>query len=161
VEVENGTPFIYSGTEVDKQGGKGFSYLKKINGLTGEKIWEKQYECLSVLGNDPINGGLLATPVVGKNDIKNIVIFSLARYKTMNAGLIVALNKATGEEIWKKDLPNYVWSSPVDFYSENGTSYIIQSDSIGDMYLLQGKDGKELNKINLEANIEATPSIFN
>ena len=39
-------------------------------------------------------------------------------------------------------------------------AYIIQSDNIGDMYLLQGKDGKELNKINLEANIEASPSIF-
>jgi outer membrane protein assembly factor BamB len=161
VEVENGTPFIYSGNEVDKQGVKGFSYLKKINGLTGEKVWEKQYECLTVFDDSPVNGGLLATPVVGKNDIANEVIFSLARYRTMNAGLMVALDKSTGEELWKKELPNYVWSSPVDFYNESGTSYIVQCDSIGNMYLIQGKDGKELNKINLGANIESTPSIFN
>ncbi|MDW8802851.1 PQQ-binding-like beta-propeller repeat protein [Clostridium sp. A1-XYC3] len=161
VDVEDNIPYIYSGNEIDKQGYKGYSYLKKINGLTGEAVWEKTYECMSVIGNDPVNGGMLATPVVGKQDTKDIIIFGLARYKNMNSGLILALDKKTGAEIWRKELPNYMWSSPVDFYDKNGKTYIIQCDSIGNMYLLDGKTGSELNKINLGSNIEATPSIFN
>lgn len=161
IEVDDGVPFIYSGNEVDKQGSKGYSYLKKINGLTGDKIWGKSYECMSIIGNDPINGGLLGTPVIGKQNTKDIIILGLARYENMNNGLVVALNKKTGDEIWKKELPNYVWSSPVDFYDRNGKTYIIQCDSIGTMYLLDGRTGAELDKINLGSNIEASPSIFN
>lgn len=161
IEVDDGVPFIYSGNEVDKQGSKGYSYLKKINGLTGELVWEKPYECMSIIGNDPVNGGLLATPVIGKQNTKDISIFGLARYKNINSGLVLALDKKTGAEVWKKELPNYVWSSPVDFYDKNGKTYIIQCDSIGNMYLLDGQTGNELDKINLGSNIEATPSIFN
>lgn len=161
LDIEAGVPYLYTGCEVDKQGSKGFSYIKKINGLTGALVWENKYECLSVLGDHPVNGGLLATPVIGKNDIKDIVVFSLARYKNLNTGLTVALDKNTGKEVWKKDLPNYVWSSPVDFYTEEGKTYIIQCDSIGNMYFVRGKDGAELNMINLGSNIEATPAIFN
>lgn len=161
IEVADGVPFIYSGNEVDKQGSKGYSYLKKINGLTGEPVWEKTYQCMSIIGNDPVNGGLLATPVIGKQTTKDIAIFALARYENINSGLVLALDKKTGAEVWRKELPNYMWSSPVDFYDKNGSTYIIQCDSIGTMYLLDGQTGNELDKINLGSNIEATPSIFN
>jgi hypothetical protein len=35
VSIENDTPFIYVGCEVDKQGDSGIAYMRKISGLTG------------------------------------------------------------------------------------------------------------------------------
>lgn len=160
IDVEDGIPYLYTGTEVDKQGTKGNAIIKKINGITGETVWKKNYECQSILGERPVNGGILATNVVGKNDISNMVIFTIARYKTINSGLMVALDKTTGDEIWTWEMPNYVWSSPVDFYNADGKGYIIQCDSIGNMYLLDGITGKILNKINLGSNIESSPAVF-
>lgn len=160
IEVEDSIPYLYTGTEVDKQGTKGNAIIRKINGLSGEIIWEKDYECWSILGERPNNGGALATNIIGKNNLSHIVIFTLGRYKTLNAGLMIALDKETGEEIWRWEMPHYAWSSPVDFYNENGKGYIIQCDSIGNMYLLDGITGNTLDKINLGSNIESSPAIF-
>lgn len=160
VEVEDSIPYLYTGTEVDHQGTKGNAIIRKINGLSGEIVWKKNYECISIIGKNPINGGMLATNIIGKKDLSNIVIFTLARYKGLNSGLMVALDKATGEEIWRWEMPNYAWSSPVDFYNESGKGYIVQCDSIGNIYLLDGATGKVLDKINLGSNIESSPAIF-
>ncbi|MGL5577334.1 MAG: PQQ-binding-like beta-propeller repeat protein, partial [Sarcina sp.] len=161
IDVEDGVPFVYSGNEVDHQGSVGYSKLKKINGLTGEKSWEKEFKCESLIGSDPVNGGLLATPIVGKENIDDLVIFSLARYDGFNSGLLVALDKKTGEIRWEKKLENYAWSSPTDFYSKDGKAYVVQGDSVGNLFLIDGATGKEISSITLNGNIEASPAIFN
>lgn len=157
LEVENEIPFLYTGTEVDHQGLQGYAHIRKINGLTGEVLWQVRYKCYT----DPkVNGGMLATNVIGKHNSVHLVIFTLARYNQFNAGLMVALDKKTGEEVWTWAMPSYAWSSPVDFYDEEGNMYLIQSDSMGNMHLLDGLKGKLLHTINLGANIEASPAIF-
>ncbi|QGU96241.1 PQQ-binding-like beta-propeller repeat protein [Clostridium bovifaecis] len=161
IEVEGGTPYIYTANEVDKQGDKGKAYLRKIHGITGKLIFEKSYDAMSLLGEHPVNGGVLATSIIGKKGIKNLVIFNVARYKKFNSGLMVALDKRTGEEVWRLEMPNYCWSSPVDVYNEEGKGYILQGDSIGNLYLIEGKTGKILNNINLGTNIESSPAVFN
>lgn len=161
IDVEDNIPYLYTGTEVDHQGTVGLSRLRKINGLTGEEIWKREYKCESIIGADAVNGGLLATPVVGKNNIKDVVIFSLARYKGFSRGGTLALDKKTGEVKWETLFESYMWSSPVDFYDKDGKGYLIQCDSVGNMFLLDGETGKKLNSIKLNSNIEATPSIFN
>ena len=45
-------------------------------------------------------------------------------------------------------------------YNSDGKGYIIQCDSIGNMYLLDGITGKILDKINLGSNIESSPAVF-
>ncbi|WP_346904016.1 PQQ-binding-like beta-propeller repeat protein [Clostridium sp.] len=143
------------------QGSKGASTLKKINGLTGEAVWSKKMQCESLIGNDPVNGGLLATNIVGKNKLSDRVIFSLARYKGFNRGAVIAMDKKSGRIIWETDLDNYMWSSPVDFYDEEGNGDIIQCDSVGNMFLMDGETGRILDKVNLGSNIESSPAIFN
>ena len=49
----------------------------------------------------------MATNVIGKNNIDNLVIFSLARYKGFNKGGTIALDKQTGEVVWESLLDNY------------------------------------------------------
>ncbi|WP_373231158.1 PQQ-binding-like beta-propeller repeat protein [Cohnella sp.] len=161
IEDEGGTPFLYTGTEVDKQGTIGDSIIRKINGLTGKVVWQKEYPCFSLLGDHPVNGGLLATPVLGKKEIVNLVIFTIARYDTLNGGLMVALDKSTGKEIWKLPMKSYSWSSPVDVYDNKGIAYIVQADSVGNIFVINALDGKIKGKINIGSNIEASPAIFN
>jgi hypothetical protein len=161
IEVEENVPYIYTGNEVDKQGTKGVSYIRKINGITGDLIFENKYEAMSLIGEHAVNGGVLATNVIGKKSIENLVIFTIARYEEFNAGLIVAMDKFTGKEVWRFRMPNYAWSSPVDFYDSNGKGYIIQCDSVGNMYLIDGASGEECFNINLGSNIESSPAIFN
>jgi hypothetical protein len=143
---------------VDNQGSKGYSYVRKINGATGEIYWENKYKCYY---DSNTNGGALATAVVGKNDMKNIVVFNIARTKDYNSGILVALDKNTGKEAWKLPLKNYCWSSPLAIYSKSGKGYIVQCDSVGNVYLIEGITGKILDTINIGSNVEGTPAAFN
>lgn len=160
LEEEDGVPYLYIGDEVDHQGIIGTSTIRKINGLSGEVVWKNEFTCESVVGGDATNGGILATNVIGKNNISDLVIFSLARYDGFSSGAVIAMSKSTGEVVWETKVNNYLWSSPVDFYDEDGNGYIIQCDSAGNMFLIDGRTGIILNTITLDANIEASPTIY-
>ena len=161
IDIEDDKPYIYCGNEVDHQGTRGVSKIKKIDGLTGDVIWEKEFECESLLGKKPNNGGLMATNVIGKNNISKISIFSLARYNGFNKGGMFALDKENGEVVWEKLFDHYMWSSPVDIYDENGNGYIIQGDSAGYLHLIDGKNGDTKSSVLLNGNIESSPAVFN
>lgn len=148
---------LYTACEIDKQRTGGSSYIRKINALTGELLWEKAVKCYY---DSRTNGGALASPVVGKGDISDLVIYNIAKTGTAADGKLLALDKATGREVWTVDLQHYSWSSPVAVYTAEGTAYLIVCDSIGAMYLLEGKTGKILHEINLEANIEGSPAVY-
>ena len=58
--------FLYTANEIDKRGEGGKNKyancnIRKINALTGQLVWQKDYQCLY---NYYINGGALATPVI-------------------------------------------------------------------------------------------------
>jgi outer membrane protein assembly factor BamB len=161
IDVENEDRWaVYTGCEVDKQGTAGWCYVRKFDGRTGAPLWTNKYRCLTILGEHPVNGGLLATPIVGKHRASDRMVFSLARFERMNAGLLVALDKKTGKEIWRHPLTNYAWSSPVDFYDAEGRLYIVQCTSAGEMKLIDGETGRLLHQLDFGANIEASPAIF-
>jgi len=63
IEDLGGTTFISICKRVDLQGENGYSYVRKINALTGSLVWEKKYKCSY---NADTNGGTLASPVIGK-----------------------------------------------------------------------------------------------
>jgi len=160
IEAEDGIPFLYTGTEVDKQGSKGDAILRKINGLTGQVVWQSNYPSFSLLGDNPVNGGVLATPVIGKRDIEGLVIFTIARYGTFGGGLMAALDKKTGKEVWRLPMNHYAWSSPVDVYDEQGKAYLIQADSAGRISVISGNDGRRLGSLHIGKNIEASPAVY-
>ncbi|EMS71702.1 PQQ-binding-like beta-propeller repeat protein [Ruminiclostridium cellobioparum] len=159
-ETDEGV-FLYTANEIDKRGREGSranSNIRKINALTGELVWQKDYSCAY---QSYINGGVLATPVVGKNDISDIVIFNIALTGSTSDGTLVALDKKTGAEIWKRHLEAYSWSSPVDFMSEEGKTYMLLCDFKGDMHLIDPKTGEDLDKISVGGNVEASPAVYN
>lgn len=159
--IEDGVPYIYIATSLHWTSSKVLRLadvpLFKINALTGEYVWIRTYFCNTVAG---VSGGVQATPVVGKGEIENLVIFPVARTPQVRSGILVALDRKTGEEVWKLPMRRYAWSSPVAVYSESGKAYIVAADSDGRLYLIEGKTGKLLSTAELGANIEATPAVF-
>jgi len=160
-ETEDGV-YLYTANEIDKRcanTGKKTAptNIRKLNALTGELIWQKDITCYYQYY---INGGVLGTPIVGKDDISDIVIFPVCFTGSTLDGKLVALNKETGEEVWVRDLKAYSWSSPVDFMSSDGKTYGIFCDFAGDMHLFDPKTGEDLDVISLEGNIEGSPAIY-
>jgi outer membrane protein assembly factor BamB len=160
----SGTCYIYISTSLhitatgSGANRKGGIPIWKINAATGEIVWKTpDYPCYTVSG---VSGGVEATPVLGKNDIANLVIYPIARTPGVNSGVLVALDKKTGAEVWKMDMVNYAWSSPIAIYTPAGKSYIVQCDSVGTMFLIEGTTGKVLSTLDLETNIEASPAAF-
>ena len=165
LEVTDKGVYIYTATEVDRQGDKENeddqyypSYIRKFNALTGEIIWEKQYMCYF---NSIINGGVLSTPVLGKNELSNMVIYSIAKTGSKGGGRLVALDKNTGEEIWAKEFNAYSWSSPTAIYTKEGKGYLLYCTFYGQMHLIDGQTGEIKDTISLGDNIEGTPAVYN
>lgn len=160
-ETEDGV-FIYTANEVDKRctGGKANKAdcnIRKFNALTGELIWQKDYTCYYRSG---INGGVLGTPLMGKDDISNMIIFPVCFTGSQMDGKLIALDKKTGEEIWVRELPLYSWSSPVDILSDDGKTYGLFCGYDGHMHLFDPMTGEDLDSISLGANVESSPSVY-
>jgi hypothetical protein len=163
-EEENGHGYIYISTSVHEtakttpSGRKGAIPIWKIDAATGQIVWKTEpYSCFTVLD---VSGGVQDTPVLGQKDISNLVVYAIARTPNPGSGIIVALDKKTGAEVWRTPTNNYMWSSPVAVYTPDGKSYIVACDTVGNMFLLEGKTGKIVDTINLGTNIEASPAVF-
>ena len=163
LEEEEDGVFIYTANEVDKRcaGGKASKAdcnIRKFNALTGELVWQKDYTCYYRSG---INGGVLGTPLIGKDDIADRIMFPVCFTGSQMDGKFVALNKKTGEEIWVRDLTNYSWSSPVAIKSDDGKTYGLLCGYDGYMRLFDPMTGEDIDKVSLGVNIESSPSVYN
>ncbi len=155
IYISTSLHFTAPGTANTRKGG---IPIWKIDAATGEVVWETdKYSCYTVTG---VSGGVQDTPVLGRKDISNLVIYAIARTPNPGSGILVALDKKTGNEVWKTNFNHYAWSSPVAVYTPGGKSYIVQCDTIGNMFLVEGKTGKIVDYINLGTNIEASPAVF-
>lgn len=160
LEEQDSIPYLYTGSEVDIQGAKGYSYIRKINAQNGVTEWENKIPCFTVRGPHPVNGGMLSTPVVGKEKGSELLVCSVSRYETINKGLLVAFNKITGAIVWQSKLDNYAWSSPLDIYDREGNMYIFQADSRGYVMLFDGANGELIFKEKIADLFEASPVAF-
>ncbi len=177
LEQTGDSVFIYTGNEVDHRGKKAYKQAKKkkgfnkkkykykdfcslfkFNAMTGEKIWEKRLETVY---NSYVNGGLLGSPLIGKKSISEMVFFNVARIHDGKNGMLIAVNKETGDEIWRIEFPVFSWSSPVAVYPENGGSYIICGTTGGYVYLIDAEKGVVVNKVDLKGAVESSPAVFN
>lgn len=161
VDPSTGTAYIYVSTSLhwtQNKKKKGDIPIFKINAATGEIMWKRTYECKTV---DGISGGVQATACLGQNNLSGMVYFNIARTGGKKHGKLVAIDKRTGGEVWSVEMKYYSWSSPVAVYNSNGDGYLILCDSDGNMMLLDGRNGKVKDTINLGKNIEATPAVYN
>ena len=155
---KDGNGYIYTGTSMEYA--KGTVYLHKLDAATGEIIWEKKYN--NVAYNEAVSGGVLSSPLLGKEgtDLEGMIIFSIARTPTAGGGTLVALDTETGEVVWENKLTNYCWSSPTAVYTDTNKGYLVLCDSAGKVTLYSGSTGEAFGSVSLGSNVEASPAIF-
>jgi len=159
---DDGNGYIYTAPSLHwtaDSNGSGYMCIYKLNAQTGEIVWEHRFDCHTVSG---VSGGVQSTPLLGQEgtDLEGLILYTVARTPNVGDGVLVALDVNTGETVWEKYMDYYSWSSPVAFHTDDGTSYVILCDSVGNMSLLNAK-GEVLSTLGLGSNIEASPAIFN
>ena len=163
LELEDGHPYVYTSTSFHGGwrapiGGTANIPIWKIDALTGEIVWEKDYSCFT---EDGVSGGTQGTLAIGKNKLSDLIFVPVARTPNAGTGILAALNKQTGEVVWEVQTLIYSWSSPVTVYDADGNGYIVYCTAGGYMYLLDGLTGKALDSLDVGGNVEASPAVYN
>ncbi|MBR6428992.1 MAG: PQQ-binding-like beta-propeller repeat protein [Clostridia bacterium] len=155
----NHTAYLYVGNTLDNKmdsSGMGPVAFFKIDACTGEIIWQKEYRISS---DKHVTGGFQGSAVLGRGELEGLVITTYSSVGNGYEGYVVAYDTKTGDEAWRFKVAGYTWCSPVAMYDANGKAYIIVCNCLGDVYVLDGH-GQQLDKINLDSNIEASPVAF-
>ena len=161
LDLEPSGPKLYTGTEVDKTGPKGKTWLRRLDGLTGKPEWQKGYACQGATGPPKkIDAGVFATPTVGSGEVSDLVFFVLARCPGPDNGVMVALSKKTGDEVWRYEFPLFSWSTPTLLTDEDGHAYLLHGGIGGVVRLLEARSGLEVARLQLEGDIESSPAVF-
>lgn len=161
-DAETGRAYIYTAPSLHwtAEGGWGSISIYKLDAITGEIVWQKEYECGTEEG---VSGGVQATPVIGKEgtNLENLIIYPIARTPDMWGGAMIAFDKETGAEVWRWAMDYYTWSSPVAVYTENEEGYLVVFDSQGGGFLLDGATGTVLDTTDVGSLVEASPIVYN
>lgn len=158
--IENGHPYIYTGSEIDKQGA-GFAKFAKIDGLNGQPVWETKFEGrLAEVGSKHFDGGFYATALPGNGNCSDLLFTNVVRNLKGQNGEFIALERATGKVRYSVPLNYYAWSSPVGFLNENNEMFVFAADCSGYVYLFNGIDGKKLHCSHVGNNFESSPVVI-
>lgn len=163
LELEDGHPYVYTSTSFRAgwrapAGSAVTIPIWKIDAVTGEIVWQKDYKCYT---QDGVSGGTQGTLAIGKNKLSNLIFVPVARTPDPGTGILAALDKKTGEVVWEIQTQVYSWSSPVAVYDSEGNGYIVFCTAGGYMYLIDGQTKTVLDSINLGGNVEASPAVYN
>lgn len=158
---ENGIPYVYTACEVDKQGHDGNCHFVKLNGLTGEKVWETKIPCCRVDTNGKtLDGGMYSTPLVGMGDCAGMLFFNICRNKAGDhPGELTAISTKDGNVLWTVGYEQFAWSSPVAFVNDAGEMYVFTGDASGTVWLVKGLTGEVVCKRQVGNNFESSPVV--
>ena len=184
---DDGTIYLYTASQAyvadaDAENNLGYSIHRKINGLTGEIVWEQKWK--ASCGNANYSGGTIATPAVGHGNLDGMVFYAMnlavvgseqaqddgtdsadatASGSVTLGGRIVAYNTKTGEIMWSVEQQGDAdyWASPVLVYDENAKGYLIQCDRDGYIKLYDALNGTLLFSLDAGSQIDSTPAVFN
>ncbi|MEN9497239.1 MAG: hypothetical protein RL750_138 [Bacteroidota bacterium] len=162
IDREEDRYYLYAGNEVDHRQPYAKSTLRKIDARTGSIVWEVGRVCAGhTLNGRENSGGMLATPLIGKQKGNHIALALFSRPNKTQKADLVAIDKRSGKELYSFRLDAYSWASPVDFYDEDGNMYLFFTDVIGNLYLMNGLTGELLHKTATGLTIESSPIIYN
>ena len=144
--------------------------IRRYDALSGKEAW-----CTDVGvtkgKKDKADVGAKASPVIGQQKLKDLVYFTVTglseegRVKLNLSGdeksALIALNKDSGKVVWAMGMESRTESSPVAVYDKDGNGWIIQCAQDGNIYLLEGLTGRKTGSLNMEAEIIASPAVYN
>ncbi len=157
---EDGNAYIYISTSLHwtQKNSRGDIPVFKIDAQNGEIVWEHKFNCATV---DGTSGGVQGTIALGKDDCSSLIFVPVAHYPERYDGGIMALDKATGQEVWYHALNGYTWSSPVVIKSADGKSVVLACDVAGDITMLDAQSGVLVSRVSGGGLIEASPVVYN
>ena len=156
-EEADGTVALYTATEREHSASYDENaYLRKINALTGEMLWKLPVKVYTSEGNE---GGSFATPALGKGELGDLIFAHMTRTPDDGATLM-AVDKESGEVVWRVAMGSGGWSSPVCVYDASGKGYVLVGSSSGALRLYDGRTGRIISICDLEGNIEGSPAVF-
>lgn len=178
-----GTVYVYTVSQTDQQdpalqNGYGYCYVRKINALTGEIVWEnKQFvQILDPITGKSMKGGGKATPHIGHGTIGDLLICSFYGLTVQTTdeegntaygfgGKIIAYDRSNGSVRWEivqTGKADYV-SSPLVVYNSRGDAYLIACDRDGILRLYDAArpGDNSLFALHLGERIDATPVAYN
>lgn len=160
VDVEDGIPYVYTGCEVDRQGGQGNSRFVKLNGLDGTVVWKDTIPCRKAHFTDKsLDGGMFASPLLGNGDCEGMIFSNFCINSDNAAGHFIAFDKSDGKILYRTRTRFYCWSSPVAFYNKDNEMYVFTADIGGYVYLIKAKTGEIVASEKVGINFEASPVI--
>ncbi len=137
--------------------------IRRYNAMTGALDWEYKVP-VKKNTKSGITAGAKASPVIGRNGLDDYVYFTVSLATQIDGsaadGVIICLNKETGERVWQRPLSSYSYSSPVAVYSDEGKGWIIQAASDGTIELMNGLTGEPIAQLKLDGTINASPAVY-
>lgn len=134
--------------------------IYKLSATTGQILWERPYDVHTVSG---VSGGVQASPLLGKpgTQLEGLIYYAIARTDREESGTLVALDTATGQEVWRLTMDHYAWSSPVGVYDPEGKGYVVLCDANGTAHFIDGVTGQVVDTLYLGGLVEASPAVYN
>ena len=154
----------------NRKKGKGAIQIRRYDALSGKEAW-----CTDIGvykgKKDKADVGAKASPVIGENSLKDLVYFTvtgLSEEGCEQLGIageqksaLIALNKDNGKIEWAMGMESRTESSPVAVYDKEGNGWIIQCAQDGNIYMLEGLSGNLTGSLKLNAEIIASPAVYN
>ena len=156
VSLEDGAPMLYTGNELDQRGAdEGVTDLRKLDGTTGAELWHRALPCKGMTEprHEP---GLFSTNAL----VDDLAIFMVSRCPTFAGGTLLALDKKTGKDVWRREMKFLAWPSTTVLHDQTGKAWLLQADAGGYVHLVDAHTGEIVFSLKLPATIEATPAIF-
>lgn len=159
VSVEDGVPYVYTGSEQDR-GANGTVRYVKLNGLNGKPVWEKEVAAKRFdYEKKHFDGGFYASTLNGLGNCSDLLFVNCVKNLSGQNGTFMAIDRKTGETVYELPLKRYAWSSPVGFLNENNEMYVLTADCSGNMYLIDGRKGEIITVKAVGANFESSPVV--
>ena len=159
VTEESGRAYIYTGCEVEHEGVSEATFVK-LDALTGKEIWSNRTPAQRKDINEKhFDGGYYATALPGRGKCSGMIFTNCVHNTDGSNGSFVAMDRASGKTVYSTPLRYYAWSSPVGFTDPDGNFYIVTADCAGNVYLINGTDGKIIHRAPVGANFESSPVV--
>lgn len=162
VQEEEGRPVLYVACEVDRtDGDSAVARLAKLDAVSGDEIWLHCSPARMAVEDDKhFDGGYYATPLPGGGDCAHLLFVSrVLNSDGQRDGVIAAIDRRTGREVYATPMRRYGWSSPVGFLNDDGEMYVFAADCWGYVYLIEGRTGKIIFSRRVGDNFESSPVV--
>ena len=149
---------------------KGDCQIRRYNAMSGEEQWTAAFN-VAKPKNNPYIAGAIASPVIGTGSLQGLVYYAVSGLtangaeaagleKAATAGALIALNAESGEVVWSRKLDTWTYSSPVAVYDGEGRGCIIQCSHSGLLTIYDGLTGEEINTLQLDGKVTASPAVY-